>query len=147
MREHLLDIPIVQGNPKIEKLCAGLCEEMLIKLKGSDKLIETIRNLIIFSPGKFPNLRETAEALQLSPRTLKRRLRERGTTFQKTLDEVRTELAKRYLGETRLNIDQISDLIGFAESSAFRAAFKRWTGKNPSEFRKPTPHSTPINPP
>lgn len=71
----------------------------------------------------------------MSPRTMRRRLQERGTTYQHILDEVRIELAKEYLGSTALSVDQIAGPIGFTEAATFRKAFKKWTGKNIREFR------------
>ncbi|MCP4750385.1 MAG: helix-turn-helix transcriptional regulator [Proteobacteria bacterium] len=51
------------------------------------------------------------------------------------MNAVRTELAQEYLSVTDLSIDQISDLIGFTETTAFRRALKKWTGQTPTEFR------------
>ena len=71
----------------------------------------------------------------MSPRTMRRRLQERGTTYQHILDEVRIELAKEYLVSTGLSVDQIAGRIGFTEATTFRRAFKKWTGTNIREFR------------
>ncbi|HPW69453.1 MAG: helix-turn-helix transcriptional regulator [Desulfomonilia bacterium] len=85
--------------------------------------------------GRIPHLPEVARRLAMSPRTMRRRLQERGTTYQHILDEVRIELAKEYLGSTALSVDQIAGPIGFTEAATFRKAFKKWTGKNIREFR------------
>ena len=83
-----------------------------------------------------PTLQTAAAHLRTSPRTLKRRLQEEGTTFQDLLDSVRCDLAKRYLEEPRLALGEVSFLLGFSEPSAFHRAFKRWTGKTPLAYRQ-----------
>lgn len=83
-----------------------------------------------------PTLQTAAAHLRTSPRTLKRRLQEEGTTFQDLLDAVRCDLAKRYLEEQRLALGEVSFLLGFSEPSAFHRAFKRWTGKTPLAYRQ-----------
>ena len=74
----------------------------------------------------------------MSSRTLRRKLRDKETTYKKIVDEVRMDLARRYLSETGLSIDQIANQVGFTEAANFRRAFKKWTGSNPTGFRKRT---------
>jgi AraC-like DNA-binding protein len=75
---------------------------------------------------EWPNVREMARALVIEPRTLQRRLREEGTTFRSVLDELRLRLAAEHSAARRTQAD-LSMMLGFAEASAFRRAFKRWT--------------------
>jgi AraC-like DNA-binding protein len=69
----------------------------------------------------------------MSARTLRRRLEEEGTTMQALLDDLRQELASRYLGERKLTQTEVALELGFADARAFRRAFKRWTGKTPGD--------------
>ena len=75
-----------------------------------------------------------ARVLGLTSRSLQRRLKDEGSSFQILRDEIRRELADRYL-EDDLSISEISFLLGFSEPSAFFRAFKRWTGLTPIEHR------------
>lgn len=77
-----------------------------------------------------------AEQLGMSARTLQRKLRTFGTSHQELLDEMRKDLAMRYLHEPEMAVCEVAYLLGFSESSAFHRAFKRWTGTTPSEFRR-----------
>jgi len=86
--------------------------------------------------GGEASLEKVAGQLGLSGRTLQRKLQERGTTHQELLDQMRKELAVRYLREPEMAICEVAYLLGFSESSALHRAFKRWTGKTPSEFRR-----------
>lgn len=82
-----------------------------------------------------PTEEDFARSILMGPRTLQRRLTDRGTSFRQILDDLRRELAMKYLLDRRKNVADISFMLGFSESSAFVRAFRRWTGKSPLEFR------------
>jgi AraC-like DNA-binding protein len=71
----------------------------------------------------------------MSQRTLARRLSSDGLTFSGIVDELKADLANRYLRDEDLAISEIAWLLGYSEVSAFTHAFKRWTGKTPREMR------------
>jgi AraC-like DNA-binding protein len=71
----------------------------------------------------------------MSERTLARRLSDEGLNFTEILQQLRRDLAVRYLNDRRLHVSKIAWLLGFHEVSAFTHAFKRWTGKTPSQIR------------
>lgn len=79
---------------------------------------------------------KVAEAMAMSRQTLFRKLKDEGTTFEKVLDELRHNLALHYLNGKKVSINETAYLVGFSEAAAFSRAFKRWTGKSPSEMRK-----------
>lgn len=130
------DIPTSMGNPQLAAICKQQCQELMAKLRRSDELIGAIREAIIASLGQFPHLGEIAAHLAMSPRTLRRRLFERNTTYQHVLDEIRLELTKEYLTTTSLSVDQIASRLGFSEATTLRRAFRKWTGMNIKEFRR-----------
>ena len=76
-----------------------------------------------------------AGALNMSVRTFQRRLNEEKTSYKRLLQDVRRELALRYIDDESLSITEISYLLGFSEPSSFARVFKRWTGQAPSESR------------
>jgi AraC-like DNA-binding protein len=71
----------------------------------------------------------------MSKRTLSRKLSDEGLNFTEVLQQLRRDLADRYLDDPKLHISKIAWLLGFNEVSAFTHAFKRWTGKTPSQIR------------
>lgn len=71
----------------------------------------------------------------MSRRTVQRRLQAEGVTFGIVLDELRCKMAVNYLSEERVSVNETAYLVGFSEPAAFSRAFKRWTGRSPSEFR------------
>jgi AraC-like DNA-binding protein len=78
---------------------------------------------------------KVAEQLNMSGRSLQRRLKEAGTTFRTLLEGVRKDLASTYVRDPDVELVEIAFLLGFSDQSAFSRAFKRWTGITPSEFR------------
>ena len=120
-------------------LCAVLdrhANELLARYPREDSLVEQTRILLRDElNGGDASLEAMAERLGMSARTLQRRLRDLGTSHQELLDEMRKELAMRYLREPEMAVCEVAYLLGFSQSSAFHRAFKRWTGKTPNEFR------------
>ncbi|MGD9603395.1 MAG: helix-turn-helix domain-containing protein [Gammaproteobacteria bacterium] len=83
-----------------------------------------------------PTLAEVARHMNTSQRTLIRRLRAAGTTYQIELDNLRRLRATELLQRFELPIGSIADSLGFADAASFAKAFKRWTGMSPSAWRK-----------
>lgn len=79
---------------------------------------------------------DVARKLNVSKRTLQRKLKEEGTNFQKQINSVREMLAKSYLKNTTLSSDEIAYLLGYLEANSFLRAFTIWTGISFSEYRK-----------
>ena len=78
---------------------------------------------------------KVAEVLFVSTRTLQRRLSEDKHTYKQILESVRHTLAQQYIRDEKLSLNEISYLLGFSEQSSFSRAYKRWTGKSPTEAR------------
>ena len=74
--------------------------------------------------------------LGMSRQTLYRGLKAEGVTFEQVLDALRHKLAIHYLGGKKVSVNETAYLVGFSEPAAFSRAFKRWTGKSPSEIRR-----------
>jgi len=68
--------------------------------------------------------------------TLRRKLKEEGTSFQALLDNMRKELALGYMRDTQMNFGEIAYVLGFSTPGAFQRAFKRWTGETPGDYRR-----------
>jgi len=77
-----------------------------------------------------------ARALNVSLRTLQRKLVASGTTFREVSEVVRGQLAEGYLADATVSITEVAFLLGFSEESAFNRAFRRWTGETPGRWRR-----------
>jgi len=73
--------------------------------------------------------------LGTSERTLSRRLADHGVSFDQLIDDIRKDLAMRYLDDGKVKLQELAFLLGFSTHASFTSAFKRWTGKTPSETR------------
>jgi len=80
-------------------------------------------------------IEQIAERLFLSERTLRRRLKEAGSSYKELLAATRRELGERYIQDSSLSLTEIAYMLGFSDSSSLSRAYKGWTGKSPSEDR------------
>src|SRR3546814_18636327 len=78
---------------------------------------------------------EVASKLNMHPRTLQRRLKEEGSSFEAIKDDVRRDVAARYLSESDLPLTRISSLLGYSESSVLNRSCPRWFAKSPRQIR------------
>ena len=136
MKSSVLLLSIKKADAK---LCAVLDQHAEVLLKRypyHDDLIGRARVIISNElNGGNPAIDGVAQKLGMSPRTLQRKLRQHDTSHQQLVDDLRKNLALRYLDEPSMAIGEVAYLLGFSESSAFHRAFKRWTGQTPSEYR------------
>jgi AraC-like DNA-binding protein len=83
-----------------------------------------------------PSIERVALTMGLSRKTLYRKLKAEGVTFEKLLDELRHKMALHYLNGKKVSVNETAYLAGFSDRSAFSRAFKRWTGKSPRAMRQ-----------
>ena len=129
------DRPLKTSDPIMAQTCLKMVQDVISQHSGEPDFIHRMREILLETPGDIPDLNEASARLSVSARTLRRRLAELGTSFKQLTQEVRRDLSLDYLRSTPLNIDQISHLLGYTETTNFRRAFKQWTGKPPSAFR------------
>lgn len=133
----LLALPMGKADPGLCTILDRHARELLAKSPRQGGLVEQVRHLLGEAlNGGDPRIESISQKLGISVRTLQRRLREEGTSHQDLLDEVRSELSRRYLQESKFAICEVAYLLGFSEPSAFHRAFRRWTGITPKEFRR-----------
>lgn len=92
----------------------------------------TVANNLAQDRARLPTV---AEDLNLTPRTLQRKLQDAGTNFQQVLDQTRQQLAQDYLHQRALSLADLAFLLGYRDQSAFTHAFKEWTGESPGSWR------------
>jgi AraC-like DNA-binding protein len=130
--------PILGADPYLNRLLVRYCEEVRSHRAASSTFRVGVENEIApLLPHGKANAPEIARRLGLSTRTLARRLAAEGLTFSTVLDRLRSGLAQRYLQDKDLPISKIAWMLGYGEVSAFTHAYKRWTGRTPSEARVP----------
>ena len=133
----LLSRRLPHPQPQYRELFRDLCRQEMSALAQDRGLVGIIRSLIqIGEDGAVPGLDQVAAHFNQSSRTLRRQLRALGVSYQGLLDEVRYAEARRYLSATRLTVDSIALRLGYADARGFRAAFKRWSGMAPVDYRR-----------
>lgn len=130
-----LDMPVASANPVMAQIGARQCDALLAQMRSRTGIGQQIRRSLLRAPGLFPSQADMAAELHLSPRTLRRRLREEGTQYREIVDEVRFELAKGYLRTAELSVGQIAELLAYDDPANFRRAFKRWSGSSAQAWR------------
>lgn len=107
------------------------------KLVHSDPFLAAVRQEIArnFNVGK-PGIQQIASAMGSSTRSLQRQLDTADTSFNKVLDNVRYELAERYINNSELSLIDNALMLGFSEQSSFQRAFKNWFGQTPGNYRR-----------
>lgn len=133
---RLLKKPLAEADANTARICEESCRKLLDQMEIEEDLISRICHQLLSKPGEFPKLEVLAARLPLGERTLRRRLKSLGTSYQKILDDVRRELAIEYLQTTNLSIQDISDLLGYSEVTNFRRAFLKWVNLSPHQYRK-----------
>jgi AraC-like DNA-binding protein len=105
------------------------------RIKQPDLVDSVIRLLASGATGTTLGARDVARRLSMHPRTLDRRLRERGLLFRDLTAKARFQLARQLLSETGMSVTDIGLALGYADLSVFSRAFLRWSGLPPSEWR------------
>lgn len=111
---------LLAKSPRHEAAFAGQVQQIIKEnLRGGEARMETI-----------------CRKLGSSSRTLQRKLREEGTSYQELLEETQRDLSEFYLRKPEMAICEVAYLLGFSQPSAFHRAFRRWTGLTPKAFRQ-----------
>jgi AraC-like DNA-binding protein len=135
--DETLVLPLVTSDRHLLETLRPFCEAATqAHPSAQGSLRASVENEIYrLLPHGRSNLETVARALGLSPRTLLRRLAAEGTSFARVIDALRHELALQYLSGSNFTIAQIAWLLGYEQPESFTHAFRRWTGRSPSQVR------------
>lgn len=138
LSRHAAQRPLRTHEPWLHAEMLALCEQRLRQLENESLL--QVRVQKVLGPllrGNTPSLEAVADGLGMASWTLRRKLREEGTSFQSLLDDSRRDLALAYMKDVGLSLGEIAYMLGFSTPGAFQRAFKRWTGgTTPGEYRR-----------
>ena len=132
----IAEAPLASSSIMLSRAYHDQCDAMLMDMKRSTSLAENIRQMIMRQPKTCSTMADIAAQLNISDRTLRRRLTAEGDTFRSINREVRFHLARNYLIDTSLSVLDIADLVGYFDASTFSRAFAEWSGKTPRDYRQ-----------
>lgn len=129
--------PIRSASENLQPLIFQQAQSQLQTIKRQEGFValvaETVARLL---PLGLANIERVAEALNLSARSVQRRLSERNKSFSDVLQQVRLHRANYYLRHTSMSLNEITACLGYREQSSFSNAYKAWTGQSPRTLRE-----------
>ncbi|OUS24424.1 hypothetical protein A9Q99_24770 [Gammaproteobacteria bacterium 45_16_T64] len=131
----VLDLSMNPPMPELHKQAEDLMEERLSRVQKRGDFIDQVRTLLM-EHDRPVGIGHIAKLLDVTTRTLQRRLKEKNTSFSALQDNAKFHYAKKLLVETHESMDVISQLLGFSDRRSFSRAFSRWSDEAPSDYRK-----------
>lgn len=132
---NLLQRPMRVGDEDIAQILEFKCSALIKSTRVQDELVYTIQTILMSDPEKYKSITEVANALNVSERTLRRRLTTLGTTFKDIAFNYRMNLASEYLLSTELPISAISIMVGYSDTANFFRAFRQFSDMTPDQYR------------
>lgn len=131
-----LQLPIASGNQTMADVCTAMCERLLGAGETSRETPQIVRRLLLSRPGRHMyRLEEAATELNLSTAQLRKRLYRAGTSYKSLVLEIRMALARYYLQDTNLPVQEIAYLLDYSQAAPFSRAFKTYYGVSPERAR------------
>jgi AraC-like DNA-binding protein len=134
---RLLETPCARADPALAAVLDRYAADRLEQMPRSNGIADRVRSVLDDElRGGEPTASRLAARLKMSVRSLNRLLAAENTSYYELLDGLRRDLAERHLADQHMSISEVGFLLGFSELSSFHRAFKRWTGRTPSQFRQ-----------
>lgn len=130
--------PLAGSCPELAQVNDNIAIDYLARLDRNDVVTGVRKKIIELLPEGECDRNRVASALCMSPSSLQLKLLQHGTNFNQLLEDTRKDLACSYVQQPMRSVTEITFLLGFANTSNFTRAFKRWTGKSPTDFRQPS---------
>ena len=138
---HQIESPVVTSDYKLLRILVDHARDKLSEIENrsgiGDKVKQSIINLV---RPQFPTIDQVANHLNISVRTLQRKLSEENLTYKGIIESLRKDFAVGYLKNYDLSIKEIAYLLNYNDASSFIRSFRRVTGKTPLEYRKQNFH-------
>jgi AraC-like DNA-binding protein len=140
------DMRINNSNRAMVEASSAICDRLMPRSRVREDLRRAVQRLLLSHPEKkMLKLEHAAAELKLSVSQLRKGLYRLGTSYKKISLEVRMALAKHYLAETNLKIDEIAYLLDYSHGGAFSRAFKTEFDYPPIEYRRSVQFDEPLN--
>jgi AraC-like DNA-binding protein len=131
-----MDIVIDGADPSMGTIAERYCAAEAARVTPTIGLLAEVRKVLERGLSPRPTLEDVARELRTSSRSLRRGLREMGTSFRALLDEATKVRAQELVRGHGDKLEHVAAELGFSDVRTFRRAFKRWTGRSPAAYRK-----------
>lgn len=132
---ELADRPLATYDPHLVRMLDDQCRQRLERLQTGN-LAGQVRQKLHGPLGLVASLDEVARELALSPRSLRRKLDQEGTSFRTLVEDERRQLALQLLSASDMKLDELAIHLGYTDTASFTRAFRRWMGCSPGEYRQ-----------
>lgn len=132
----LLDRSLATADAFIANRLTDTLQDLITNLPSNDLVEQVKRRIQLLLGSGDISVERIASPMNISPRHLRRKLSQDGTSYEQLVDEVRRETAMRMIGEGQLSLTSIAYELGFLDPSSFTRAFRRWTNMSPTHFRQ-----------
>ena len=129
------DKPLPTFNAKLVRMLDDQCRQQL-EQRQTQGLAGQVRQQILGPLGLVATVDEVAKAMAMSPRSLRRKLEQEGTSFRAIIEEERCQTATQMLRGSDMKLDELAIHLGYTDTASFTRAFRRWMGCSPGEYRK-----------
>lgn len=127
--------PLPMYDPLLVRLLEDQCRAQLER-RQIGGLAGQVRHLLLGTLGLVATLEDVAQRLAMSPRSLRRRLDDEGTSFREIVEAERRQLAGHLLEGSEMKLDELAIQLGYGDTASFTRAFRRWYGCAPGEYRR-----------
>jgi AraC-like DNA-binding protein len=136
MKAEVLDWPLVTADPVALRLAHDQCTRELAAMSSAGQVVRAVRRVLWRDDGSLRSAPDVADAVHMSPRTLRRKLQLEGSPLAQLLDQERRDKALLLVRLEDSSIAQIADRLGYRTVQSFERAFQRWTGQTPAAYRR-----------
>jgi AraC-like DNA-binding protein len=133
--KHVVRRALASGNAELAHANERVIKDYLAQIGGGPTAMQVRAQIIRDLSSGAVRAETVAAELNMSSRTLQRRLHDEGASYTTVLDDTRRELARRLIEEQTMTLSEISYLLGFSEVSSFSRSFRRWMGQSPTDYR------------
>ncbi len=134
--KELLDRPLPTQHVATRQLALEVCRRYLASEQARPDIVTSVETLVSGNLRQPPSMREVADRLYITERTLRRRLADSGERFSGIRDRAREHHATSLLQRTTMPVEDVAAEVGFTDGREFRRAYVRWSGRTPTEARR-----------